>query len=63
MQNDIQRPVQPVIACVHPLPLPGAPCFAGSIQTVYDTPLREAAVFKVRAFMHKLKSLSGARLK
>jgi predicted TIM-barrel enzyme len=63
MQNDIQRPVQPVISGVHLLPLPGAPCFAGSIQTVYDTALREAAVFTVRAFMHQLKSQSGARLK
>jgi hypothetical protein len=44
--RDLFGAKKPVIACVHLLPLPGAPRFAGSMQTVYDTALREAAVFK-----------------
>jgi hypothetical protein len=44
--QDLFGKKKPVIACVHLLPLPGAPRFAGSMQTVYDTALEEADVFK-----------------
>jgi uncharacterized protein len=37
-----------LIACVHLLPLPGAPRFAGDMRTVYDTALKEADIFKRR---------------
>lgn len=35
-----------LIACVHLLPLPGAPAFAGDMRSVYDAALEEAALFK-----------------
>jgi hypothetical protein len=37
---------KPVIACVHLLPLPGAPDYDGRMGPVYDTALSEVAVFK-----------------
>ena len=39
---------KPVIACIHLLPLPGAPRFAGDMRAVYDTALEEADIFKSR---------------
>lgn len=44
--QDLFGKKKPVIACVHLLPLPGAPRFAGRMQEVYDTALAEAAIFK-----------------
>lgn len=44
--SDLFGAKKPVIACVHLLPLPGAPRFGGSMQPVYDTALKEAAVFQ-----------------
>jgi membrane complex biogenesis BtpA family protein len=44
--DDLFGKKKPVIACLHLLPLPGAPRFAGRMQAVYDTALTEAAIFK-----------------
>jgi len=35
-----------LIACVHLLPLPGAPRFTGDMRAVYDAALKEADIFK-----------------
>lgn len=37
---------KPLIACLHLMPLPGAPRYAGDMREVYDTALAEAALFK-----------------
>ena len=37
---------KPVIACIHLLPLPGAPRYQGNMRQVYDTALAEAAIFQ-----------------
>jgi membrane complex biogenesis BtpA family protein len=39
---------KPLIACVHLLPLPGAPRFAGDMRAVYNAALKEAEIFKRR---------------
>ncbi len=44
--EDLFGKKKPVIACVHLLPLPGAPRYAGRMQPIYDTALAEAAIFK-----------------
>jgi membrane complex biogenesis BtpA family protein len=44
--RDIFGKKKPLIACVHLLPLPGAPRFAGDMRAVYDTALDEADIFK-----------------
>jgi membrane complex biogenesis BtpA family protein len=36
---------KPLIACIHLLPLPGAPGYAGSMRAVYDMALTEVAIF------------------
>jgi membrane complex biogenesis BtpA family protein len=36
---------KPLIACIHLLPLPGAPRYMGNMREVYDTALAEAAIF------------------
>ena len=36
---------KPLIACIHLLPLPGSPRYAGNMQAVYDTALAEAMLF------------------
>ncbi len=36
---------RPLIACVHLLPLPGSPAYAGSMDSVYETALAEIEVF------------------
>jgi membrane complex biogenesis BtpA family protein len=39
-------PVQkPLIACVHLMPLPGAPLYTGNMQHVYETALAEVEIF------------------
>jgi hypothetical protein len=40
---------KPVIACVHLLPLPGAPRYTGDMRAVYATALAEAEIFKRQA--------------
>ncbi len=37
---------KPVIACIHLLPLPGSPRYAGRIGPVYDAALEEAELFR-----------------
>lgn len=37
---------KPLIACIHLLPLPGAPGYIGNICEVYDTALAEVEIFK-----------------
>jgi membrane complex biogenesis BtpA family protein len=44
--NDIFRMPKPLLACVHLLPLPGAPHYAGSMKEVCDRALAEADIFK-----------------
>lgn len=36
---------KPLIACIHLMPLPGSPRYAGTMREVYDTALEEAAIF------------------
>jgi membrane complex biogenesis BtpA family protein len=36
---------KPLIACIHLMPLPGSPCYKGSMREVYDTALAEAEIF------------------
>jgi membrane complex biogenesis BtpA family protein len=44
--NDLFGMKKPVIACVHLLPLPGAPRFTGDMHAVYDAALHEAEIFR-----------------
>ncbi len=44
--NEIFRGLKPILACVHLLPLPGAPHYAGSMKEVYDRALAEVEIFK-----------------
>jgi uncharacterized protein len=37
---------KPVIACVHLLPLPGAPLYQGNMRQIYDTALAEVAILQ-----------------
>jgi membrane complex biogenesis BtpA family protein len=37
---------KPVIACVHLLPLPGAPLYQGNMRQIYDTALADVAIFQ-----------------
>lgn len=43
--QDLFTTLKPLIACIHLLPLPGSPLYAGSMRAVYDTALSEAAIF------------------
>ncbi|MCZ6872588.1 MAG: BtpA/SgcQ family protein [bacterium] len=43
--NDLFNTAKPLIACIHLLPLPGAPRYSGSMQQVYETALVEADIF------------------
>jgi membrane complex biogenesis BtpA family protein len=43
--KDLFPSPKPLIACIHLLPLPGAPRYRGSMREVYDTALDEAAIF------------------
>jgi len=43
--RDLFTSPKPLIACIHLMPLPGSPCYAGSMREVYDTALAEAAIF------------------
>jgi uncharacterized protein len=44
--SDIFKLPKPLLACIHLLPLPGAPHYAGSMQEVYDRALTETEIFK-----------------
>jgi len=37
---------RPLIACIHLLPLPGAPGYGGNMREVYETALDEVEIFK-----------------
>src|SRR5207245_10933593 len=43
--RDLFTAPKPLIACIHLMPLPGSPRYAGSMREVYDTALAEAALF------------------
>lgn len=43
--KDLFTAPKPLIACIHLLPLPGSPRYAGSMRQVYDTALAEADMF------------------
>ena len=43
--KDLFTAPKPLIACIHLLPLPGSPRYAGTMRAVYDTALAEAAIF------------------
>lgn len=36
---------RPLIACIHLMPLPGSPLYAGTMREVYDTALAEVEIF------------------
>src|SRR5262245_29927837 len=43
--RDLFTAPKPLIACIHLMPLPGSPCYAGTMREVYDTALAEAEIF------------------
>ncbi len=43
--NDLFTLPKPLIACIHLLPLPGSPRYAGTMQEVYETALAEVDIF------------------
>jgi uncharacterized protein len=43
--RDLFTAPKPLIACIHLMPLPGSPRYAGTMREVYDTALAEAAIF------------------
>jgi membrane complex biogenesis BtpA family protein len=43
--RDLFTSPKPLIACIHLMPLPGSPRYAGSMRDIYDTALAEAAIF------------------
>jgi hypothetical protein len=43
--KDLFTAPKPLLACIHLLPLPGAPRYAGTMRTVYETALAEAEIF------------------
>jgi membrane complex biogenesis BtpA family protein len=43
--QDLFPSPKPLIACLHLLPLPGAPRYTGSMRPVYETALAEAEIF------------------
>ena len=43
--NDLFSAPTPLIACIHLLPLPGSPRYAGNMREVYETALAEAEIF------------------
>ena len=43
--KDLFPSPQPLIACIHLLPLPGSPRYGGTMRQVYDTALAEAEMF------------------
>jgi membrane complex biogenesis BtpA family protein len=43
--KDLFTAPKPLIACIHLLPLPGSPRYAGTMRQVYETALAEAEIF------------------
>jgi uncharacterized protein len=43
--RDLFTAPKPLIACIHLMPLPGSPRYAGSMREVYATALAEAEIF------------------
>jgi len=43
--RDLFTSPKPLIACIHLMPLPGSPRYAGTMREVYDTALMEAEIF------------------
>jgi membrane complex biogenesis BtpA family protein len=44
--KDLFQPQKPLIACVHLMPLPGSPRYAGNMREVCDTAHSEVEIFK-----------------
>ena len=44
--HDLFPNEKPIIACIHLLPLPGAPLFDGNINALYEHALQETEIFK-----------------
>ncbi len=44
--KDIFTSPKPIIACIHLMPLPGAPFYKGEMESVFETALQEVAIFK-----------------
>lgn len=44
--QEVFSAAKPLVACVHLLPLPGAPLYGGGMAAVYEKALEEAAIFK-----------------
>ncbi|NOX46093.1 MAG: BtpA/SgcQ family protein [Chlorobi bacterium] len=44
--KDIFTSPKPIIACIHLMPLPGAPLYEGEMVNVFETALQEVAIFK-----------------
>ncbi|MFQ5709670.1 MAG: BtpA/SgcQ family protein [bacterium] len=44
--HDLFKAQKPLIACVHLVPLPGSPRYAGNMRKVYETALSEVEIFK-----------------
>src|SRR5215470_3429697 len=43
--RDLFTSPKPLIACIHLMPLPGSPRYAGTMREVYDIALAEAEIF------------------
>jgi len=43
--RDLFTSPKPLIACIHLMPLPGSPRYAGTMREVYDTAMAEADIF------------------
>lgn len=44
--QEVFRTRKPLLACIHLLPLPGAPLYGGSMAEIYERALEEAAIFE-----------------
>ena len=44
--KDIFATAKPIIACIHLMPLPGAPLYKGDLDSIFETALREVGIFK-----------------
>jgi len=44
--KDIFTTKKPIIACIHLMPLPGAPLYKGDMDSVFETALKEVGIYK-----------------
>jgi len=50
---------KPLIACIHLLPLPGAPGYEGDMSKIIDHALAEVTILKIIMLMHSSLKISG----